>query len=130
MKNAKLDITNLIKKGKKQGFITQEEILKYFPDAEGRLEELDDLYDRLFELNIDVFETITEEEIAEDERVTKELEKELKKLSISKTITDPVRMYLKEIGRSPLLTREEEVDLAQRVKRGTWKQKQNSLKAT
>ena len=57
----------LLKKGRDQGFVTQEEILEIFPDAENRIEELDDLYDRLLKLGIDVFESVTEEEMREDE---------------------------------------------------------------
>ena len=65
-KKKKVVTTKLIHKARKQGFITQDEILDLFPDAEDRLKELDDLYDKLYRLNIDVFESITEEEIAED----------------------------------------------------------------
>ena len=77
----RLDTSKLIQKGKKQGFITQEEILKLFTDAEKRVEELDDLYTKLLVEGVDVFETVTEEEMAEDEKATSELAKELEVLA-------------------------------------------------
>ena len=53
---------DLIKKGEQQGFLTQDEILEVFPDAERRLDELDSLYEILLAGGIDVFESVTPEE--------------------------------------------------------------------
>ena len=112
-------VTELIKRGRDQGFLTQEEILEVFPDAEGRVMELDDLYDRLLSENIDVFESVTPEEIETDEKAQEKLDREIEILSKLEGAesTDPVRQYLREIGRVPLLDAEQEVELAKRYEK-------------
>ena len=58
----------LIKRGRDQGFLTQEEILELFPNAENKISELDDLYDKLLSEGIDVFESVTSDELVDDEK--------------------------------------------------------------
>ena len=62
-------VVQLIKKGREQGFVTQDDILEVFADAEKRIEELDELYDKLLAESIDVFESITPEEIDSEGKV-------------------------------------------------------------
>ena len=116
---AKKEVVELIKKGRDQGFLTQDDILEVFPNAEQALGELDDLYDKLLAESIDVFESVEAEEMDSDEKAKEKLEREIEILSKlgGAESTDPVRQYLREIGKVPLLVAEEEVELAKRFER-------------
>lgn len=119
------DIEKLFAKAKQQGYITQEDILESFIEPENYVEELDDFYDQIIKNDIDVFESVSEDtgKKEQDDSLQQELES-LTTLT-SKSVADPVRMYLKEIGRIALLNREDEIRLAQQVEAGDDKAKKH-----
>lgn len=126
----KVEIRKLLKRGKEQGFITQEEILAIFPTPETDVEAVDDLYHKLISENIDVFDT-TEIDGSDMMKSASELEKELEGLASLEEgyLSDPVRMYLREIGRVSLLRYEEEVSLAKRVEKSDKKAREKLINA-
>ncbi|MDP3973927.1 MAG: RNA polymerase sigma factor RpoD [Candidatus Daviesbacteria bacterium] len=120
----------LLNKGKHQGYLTLDDILLIFPDAENRLSELDELYYQLGENNVDVFEDLEPEDTPEI-KTSGDIEKEIEALTKIEGVvsTDPVRMYLREIGKIPLLKSPEEIDIAQRIEKGDRRAKKKLIES-
>lgn len=120
-------IQELIQRGKYRNFVTQDEILKYFPRIEEDILLLEKIYDFLAGANIEVVESgdllIPQKEISDDE-----LKKALE-LSNKAELSDAVQSYLRAIGKVPLLTAEEERELAKKVSLGDEQARQRMIEA-
>ncbi len=125
------EVTQLLRKGQQVGFVTEEEILKAIPEIEENIEALEMLYDKLASRGLRIEEPVSslidyqlpsEEEKKEEKKKPEtrkgQKDREENLVDISNISNDSVQMYLREIGKVPLLTSDEEVELAKRAEKG------------
>jgi len=116
------DIKKLIDTGKEKGYLTYDQVNDLIPHDVHSPEDLDDLLTTIGTQGIDVLEGPKPPSAAfdkkfEEEEIGEDVELDLTPGALEKT-NDPVRMYLREMGTVPLLTREGEVEIAKRIERG------------
>ncbi len=116
------EIKTLVALGKKKGYLTYDEIMSHLPEDETSAERFDEVFRALGEMDIEVVDAPDRAKGAEGgeaqgEEAAPEVELDLTPAPVGRT-DDPVRMYLREMGRTPLLTREGEIRIAKRIEDG------------
>src|ERR687887_2158600 len=116
------EVRQLINIGKEKGYLLYDEVNELLPSEITSSDELDDLFNTFGSAGIEVIDS--DQKYLRDEKAidrtgegAEELELDLTPGALDKT-NDPVRMYLREMGTVPLLTREGEVEIAKRIERG------------
>ncbi len=111
------EIQQLIDMGKERGFLTYDEVNDMLPANMVSSEQLEDVMSMFGEMDIEIVESESKASSAKDDSDGEEREVELEAGTLGRT-SDPVRMYLREMGQVALLTREGEVEIAKRIEEG------------
>ncbi len=121
-------IDELVRIGRPRGFVTDSELLSRFPNIENDVDFLEELYERLDKANIKVIETSQLISVEDKSEISEKEIKEAAKIN-EIGLPDAVQMYLKEIGKTPLLTGQQEKDLSKRAERGDEEARQQIIRA-
>jgi RNA polymerase primary sigma factor len=118
-----VDLQGLLQTGQERGFVTTDEIMSLFEDGDLSTEAIEDLYSQLFDLSIEVYE---QSPVVQGKL---EIPEPALDLSIETVAQDALRFYLREAGKTPLLTKDEEIELAQAIEAGDKRAKDRMIQA-
>ncbi len=119
VQDLELDLQEIIKKGKSNGYLTYDEVINYLPDEANNAEKLDNLVVALESYGIEIRDDIPVKVVGPTLEELVQVEEELGTLKLPERLTrpgdDPIRMYLSQMSELPLLSRDEEISLAKRI---------------